>query len=134
MSVEWTPDLGTEVQEIDDQHKELFKRIDSLLESWKQGKAVAEVDKVIAFLTEYVVFHFGNEEKYMNKYGYTNKVQHLAQHDMFVKSFGKLRDRFKNEGVKPELIEDATQLLVDWLKNHIKYSDKALGLFLKRKL
>ncbi len=134
MSVEWTPDLGTEVKEIDDQHKELFKRIDSLLEAWKQGKAVAEVDKVIAFLTEYVVFHFGNEQNYMNKYGYTNTVQHLAQHDQFVKAFGRLRDRFAAEGVKPELIEDATQLLVDWLKNHIKYSDKALGLFLKRKL
>lgn len=134
MSVEWTPDLGTEVKEIDDQHKELFKRIDSLLEAWKQGKAVAEVDKVISFLTEYVVFHFGNEQKYMQKFGYTNTVQHLAQHDQFVKAFGRLRDRFAAEGVKPELIEDATQLLVDWLKNHIKYSDKALGLFLKRKL
>src|SRR5512145_818935 len=98
MSVEWTPDLGTEVQEIDDQHKELFKRIDSLLEAWKQGKALPEVDKVISFLTEYVVFHFGNEQKYMQKFGYTNTVQHLAQHDMFVKSFFKLRDRFANEG------------------------------------
>ena len=134
MAVEWTPDLGTEVREIDDQHKELFRRIDNLLEAWKQGKATAEVDKVISFLTAYVVEHFGNEEKYMVKYGYTNKVQHLAQHDQFVKSFGRLRDRFANEGVKPELIDDASQLLVDWLKNHIKYSDKALGLFLKRKL
>lgn len=134
MSVEWTPDLGTEVNEIDDQHKELFKRIDSLLEAWKQGKAHAEVDKVINFLTEYVVFHFGNEEKYMNKYSYTNKVQHLAQHDLFVKTFGRLKEKFMARGANAELIEEANQLLVDWLKNHIRYSDKALGLFLKRKL
>ncbi|MDH4161703.1 MAG: bacteriohemerythrin [Nitrospirota bacterium] len=134
MSVQWTPDLGTEVNEIDDQHKELFKRIDSLLEAWKQGKAHAEVDKVINFLTEYVVFHFGNEEKYMVKYGYTNKVQHLAQHDLFVKTFGRLKEKFMARGANAELIEEANQLLVDWLKNHIKYSDKALGLFLKRKM
>lgn len=134
MSVEWTPDLGTEVAEIDDQHKELFKRIDSLLEAWKQGKAHGEVDRVINFLTEYVVFHFGNEEKYMNKYGYTNKVQHLAQHDLFVKTFGRLKEKFMARGANAELIEEANQLLVDWLKNHIRYSDKALGLFLKRKL
>ena len=134
MSIQWTPDLATGANEIDEQHKELFKRIDTLIKAWKQGKAVPEVDKVIAFLNDYVVFHFGNEQRYMEKYGYSSKTAHLAQHDQFVKGFGKLKERSLREGGSPALMEDANQLLVDWLKNHIRYSDKALGLFLKLKM
>ncbi len=134
MSIEWTPDLATGVAEIDDQHKELFKRIDKLVEAWKTGLAVEETDKVIKFLAEYVVFHFGNEERYMDKFGYSSTSAHKAQHAQFIKAFEKLKDRFASQGVSPELIQDATQLLVDWLKNHIRYVDKALGLFLKLKL
>lgn len=133
-SVKWTPDLSTGVKEIDDQHVELFRRIDSLLDAWTAGNVQAEVNKVITFLTDYVVTHFGTEEKHMDKYGYTNTVQHKAQHEQFIKSFGRLRDKFITRGTSPELIEEANQLLVDWLKNHIRYADKALGLYLKRKM
>jgi hemerythrin len=45
-----------------------------------------------------------------------------------------LRDRLLLEGLNPQTTEDTKQLVVDWLINHIKYSDKGLGLFLKRKL
>jgi hemerythrin len=137
MAIEWTPDLATGVKEIDEQHKELFKRIDSLVEAWKGGNAAQEtreVEKVIAFLNDYVVFHFGTEERYMDKFGYSSTTAHKAQHAQFVKTFGRLKDRFKAEGASPALVEDANQLLVDWLKNHIHFVDKALGLFLKLKM
>lgn len=134
MSIQWTPDLATGANEIDDQHKELFVRIDNLLESWKQGKARGEADKIIQFLNDYVVFHFGNEERYMDKFGYSSTSAHKAQHEQFVKTFGRLKERFMQQGANPELLEEANQLLVDWLKNHIRYSDKALALFLKLKL
>jgi len=37
------------------------------------------------------------------------------------------------EGINAQLAEDTKQLVVDWLINHIKYSDRALGMFLKLK-
>jgi len=134
MKLQFTPDLSTTVKEIDDQHKELFKRVDSLNASLAQGSARAELVRTVEYLTEYVVFHFGVEEKYMIRYGYLNAVQHTAQHDQFVKTFMRLKDRLFLEGITPRITEDTQQLVVDWLINHIKYSDKALGLFLKRKL
>jgi hemerythrin len=134
MKLQFTPDLSTTVKEIDDQHKELFKRVDSLNASLAQGSARAELVRTVEYLTEYVVFHFGVEEKYMTRYGYLNAVQHTAQHDQFVKTFMRLRDRLFLEGITPRITEDTQQLVVDWLINHIKYSDKALGLFLKRRL
>ncbi len=134
MAVEWTPDLATGVSAIDEQHKELFRRIDHLLEAWKQGDAGIEVDRVIRFLNDYVVEHFGNEEQFMTQFAYGSASAHKAQHELFVATFVKLKNRYMAEGPTPDLLEDTNQLLVDWLKNHIKYADKALGLYLKMKM
>jgi hemerythrin len=134
MAIPWTPDLSTAVDEIDDQHKELISRVDSLLSALDKGRGREEISKIVQFLSDYVVFHFGNEERYMTQYSYTNTSQHLAQHAQFIKTFVRLKDRLLMEGINAQLAEDTRQLVVDWLINHIKYSDKALGLFLKRKL
>jgi hemerythrin len=134
MALQFTPDLSTTVAEIDNQHQELFKRVDSLLTALQGGKGGEELVKTIQFLTDYVVFHFGVEEKYMDTYRYVDRAQHKAQHAQFVKTFLRLRDRLLAEGINAETTEDAKQLVVDWLINHIKYSDRGLGLFLKRKL
>lgn len=103
MSIQWTPDLATGASDIDEQHKELFRQLDNLLKAWKNSTGREETEKIILFLNGYAGFHFGTEEKYMDKFGYTNASAHKAQH-------------------------------VDWFVNHIRYSDKALGLFLKRKM
>jgi hemerythrin len=134
MALQFTPDLSTNVAVIEDQHKELFKRVDSMLAALQPDRGREELVKTIQFLTDYVVFHFGVEEKYMAQYSYTDRSQHKAQHDLFVKTFLRLKDRLLLEGINPQNTEEAKQLAVDWLINHIKYSDKGLGLFLKRKL
>ena len=67
MAIEWTEDLATGVPEIDAQHKELFSRINRLLEACNQGQGRAEVGKTLAFLEEYVLIHFSTEEKIMTE-------------------------------------------------------------------
>ncbi len=135
MAVEWNENLASGSIEIDSQHKELFSRVNKLLGAFEKGSAGREeVSKIVQFLTEYVVFHFGTEEKYMDKYAYSSKTQHKAQHQQFVSSFLKLKERMVMEGINPALGADMKELVVDWLLNHIKYSDRALGMFLKLKM
>ena len=131
----WNENLASGSSDIDSQHKELFARINKLLATFENGSLDRkEFTDIVQFLTDYVVFHFGNEEGYMAKFGYSSTSQHKAQHEQFVKSFGRLRDRMMVGGINPELAEETKQLLVDWLINHIKYSDRALGMFLKLKM
>lgn len=133
--IQWNDNLASGSSEIDSQHKELFERINSLLATFGKGSIDRqEFSKIIQFLTDYVVFHFGNEENYMAKFSYSSTSQHKAQHQQFVRIFGKLKERMMIEGINPELAEETRQLLVDWLINHIKYSDRALGMFLKLKI
>ncbi len=93
-----------------------------------------EITKIVQYLSDYVVFHFGNEERYMAQYSYSSTTPHKAQHEQFVKNFMKLKDRLLLEGINPRLAEETKDLCVDWLINHIKYSDRALGMFLKLKM
>ena len=132
--MEWTQDLSTGVNEIDDQHKELFLRINSLLDSCRQGRGKAEVGKVIIFLEDYVLTHFGTEEKYMIESGYPDFVSHKAQHTEFIANFSELKGKFQNEGVGVHVVLHANRLVVDWLINHIRKKDKSLGGFLKTNL
>lgn len=134
-TIQWNDNLASGSTEIDTQHKELFQRINSLLVTFDKGTIDRqEFSRIIQYLTDYVVFHFGNEEKYMAKYAYSSTSQHKAQHEQFVKSFLKLKERMLLEGINPAIAQETKDLCVDWLINHIKYSDRALGMFLKLKM
>jgi hemerythrin len=135
MSLQWSDSLASGSTEIDMQHKELFVRVNRLLAAFQQGSAGRdEISRTVQFLTDYVVFHFGTEEKHMDRFGYSSASQHKAQHQQFVKSFLKLKERMLLEGINPALGQEVKELSVYWLLNHIKYSDRALGMFLKHKL
>ena len=134
MSLQWNENLASGSHEIDDQHKELFTRVNALLKAFEKGTAGREeISKIVQFLTDYVVFHFGTEEKHMDRFGYSSTRQHKAQHEQFVKGFLRLKDRMLMEGINANLAQETKELVVDWLLNHIRYSDRALGMFLKLK-
>jgi hypothetical protein len=48
-------------------------------------------------------------------------------------STNRLKERYFRRGADAGLVEETNELLVDWFVKHVKYSDKALGLFLKLK-
>lgn len=135
MSIAWQDSLASGSVEIDGQHKELFNRVNSLLTAFDKGSVSREeISRIVQYLSDYVVFHFGTEEQHMDKYRYSTAAQHKAQHHQFVRSFVKLKERLLAEGINAGLAEETRQLAVDWLVNHIRYSDRALGMFLKHKL
>ena len=134
-SIQWNDNLASGSSDIDSQHKELFLRINNLLATFdKNAVDRQEMSKIIQFLSDYVVFHFGNEENYMSKFNYSSMSAHKAQHEQFIKNFVKLKDRMLLEGINVPLGQEMSDLCVDWLINHIKYSDRALGMFLKLKM
>ena len=133
MAVLWTEDLATGVRTIDSQHKELFVRINDLLEGCKIGKGKIEVEKLIRFLEDYVVTHFAEEEKHMLAHGYPGYAEHKAQHKEFMENFMKIRNQLEAEGPGLAIVVSTNHFVVDWLKSHIRRVDTKLGNFLKEK-
>lgn len=131
---QWTPDLAVGVPEIDKQHQEIFKAINDLLEACKQGKGKQTVGDVISFLGQYVVEHFGAEEKYMSELGFPGYAAHKEMHDQFIQSFTQLKEKFDKDGPGLNLVVQTNKIVVDWLQEHIRRKDKELGAFLQTKL
>jgi hemerythrin len=129
MALQWTRDLSVGVGTIDRQHQELFHRLNNLLEAMKKGKGQEELEGVIAFLGEYVVSHFGAEEKLMRMYEYPPMSAHKAKHDKFILEFDQLKKELL-AGKSTSLVLQVQSRVVDWLKTHIGQTDKALGEYL----
>lgn len=125
---DWTLDIG--IESIDNQHKELFNRLNQLLTSVEDGKGHTEVIKTLDFLEEYVVEHFDDEEELQKKINYPLfDIQH-AQHEEFKNELKKFRKIFETEGITDALALNIQEKLLDWFKNHIINLDKDLGDYL----
>jgi hemerythrin len=131
--MQWTEDLSVGVETIDNQHKELFKRINSLVEAIKQGKCKAEITGVIMFLEDYALSHFGEEETCMEKYSYPPYKDHKEQHAIFMNNLSELRKELEDIGPSYVLSVTTNQVVVDWIIDHIARIDKKLGRFLQGK-
>lgn len=137
--MKWTEDMSVGVDKIDEQHRELFVRINDLVAAVKQSTCKYKIGDVVKFLDDYIVFHFGEEEKLMQKYEYPEYSGHRAQHEKFIKDFARLKKELpKLEGGKKpgsyDLSMETNQVVVDWILEHIAGTDRKLGEFLKEKL
>jgi len=128
--VSWDPSLLVGNAEIDGQHQELFRRVDQLLRSLQMGSVTAEVERVMAFVGDYVHLHFRQEEALMQRSGYPDRPAHVAEHLEFIRSFVALKKELARTGPTAEFAATLGAALVDWLKEHISTTDTALGTWL----
>lgn len=131
MRLEWTPYLAVGISTIDDQHMELFRKFNNLLDALTEGDAKEEVAKVVQFLEDYTVTHFGMEEKVMDRYSYAATSAHKAQHAEFIADFVSLKERLLASNYSKPLAAQMLQRLAEWLLNHVGRIDRELGSFLK---
>ena len=133
MSLNWDNNLATGINSIDNQHKELFDRINQLLLAMKEGKARDEIMQTLNFLEEYVIKHFTEEEEIQNKTNYPLlNIQHM-QHEEFKSDLKEFRRVLETEGTSTLLALNIHEKLADWFKNHIINLDKDLGDFLQNR-
>jgi hemerythrin len=131
MATEWNETLATGNSAIDNQHKELFKRFDSLMEACHQRKGKEELLNLLMFLGDYVKTHFAMEEELQIKHSYPDYPAHKEQHEGFIVDLHKLEQQFKEGGATLTLVIQTNQTMVNWLINHINVKDKHLAAYLR---
>jgi len=127
--LQWSDDLSVGIQEIDKQHKELIARVNALGKAMQEGRGQQEIGATLAFLGEYVVKHFGDEEKRMARHNYPGLAAHQLQHHMFVSSFTGLKRQYEQQGASSPLLLHLHSRVSEWLVNHIKNTDQLFGQF-----
>lgn len=131
MALEWSNSLSTGIKWQDQQHRELFNRINNLLDAMNVGMGKEELTKLFKFLDEYFIVHFEAEEQAMHKSDFPHTLEHIAEHTRFIDQMGKLKEEARTEGVSIKLVIQTQREMVDWLVNHIGGEDKALAEHLK---
>lgn len=117
----WTDNLLTGVHEIDEQHRSLFTVVDRLAQAVSSEDRWSAVHFALVELDNYVRIHFAVEEALMRLHGYPNLDSHIAEHWAFAAKLATIKAQSIREDVSGEM----TNLLRDWLVNHIDISDKA---------
>ncbi len=123
--MQWTYDkYGTNVEICDNQHQELFDRVNALNDAVGKGER-DDIGNRLDSLIEFVVEHFQTEERLMEERGYKGLDAHRKEHDQLVQTCSDLQGKFHAGEAD---IEDGTlSFIKTWLDHHIPVIDKSYG-------
>lgn len=132
MAIEWTEELATGVEAVDRQHREIFSRYNQFLGACKAGRGRDALLDILGFLAGYVEEHFAREEQLMRESGYPDMQEHVSEHRALRTMVKGLQAQLAEQGPTISLLTEANRRLLDWLVDHIKRSDRALGGFVNQ--
>ena len=118
--------IGNEV--IDEQHEELFHRIEKLLlmaRSADLEENRRQCEHMLDYLVEYTVFHFNSEEALQNRENYVDYEQHKKIHQEFRNTVLVYRDRI-HEDFSAAMLKRFLGTLLTWLTVHVQGCDQKI--------
>ncbi len=131
MSFTWNDNLAVGVEEIDEQHREIFARFDKLSLACQEQHGGDVVKELIDFLHEYVEKHFAAEEALMQKLAYPGLAVQLEQHAAFRKDLDALTVENEQGMDAHKLSLAVDRRLVQWFILHIRNLDSEMAQFVK---
>ena len=149
--VEWNDAYRTNIEEIDEQHQQLFDLLNELHEAMIRAhsgrvatpfvgeqdtpaSALSElgtIQMVLGELLDYTVYHFAEEEQRMLVYGYPRYEPHRVAHEFFADKIRAFQRNF--DGGRAVQAVDIVTFLAVWLERHILVADREMGTFLAAK-
>jgi hemerythrin-like metal-binding protein len=131
--IPWLPAYEVNVPEIDEQHRELFRMFNDLLDAMWDGKGKNIIEEKLRFLAGYAVTHFSTEEKYMVNYNFPDYPAHKKLHDDFTTGVVDFLKVYERDGAKTDMLVSVVQDLGTWTREHIRDMDQELGKYLAAK-
>lgn len=134
MSRHWDSRLETGIETIDEQHRRLFRSIDALVDAVSQSHAKEDIEKLLAFLLDYVGRHFSTEEGIMFAWRYPLKKTHEYEHREFKRELRDVEKSYRKYGATTMISIKLSSMTRHWLREHILNHDMPMAIFLKKKL
>jgi hemerythrin len=124
---QFTDDMKTGIQHVDDQHRQLVDLVNQASSLGVSNPDKAEMKTCLDFLGEYVVKHFGDEEKLQQESSYPDFPRHQKIHEDFVQTFKTMYADFEANGPSSNLSFALSNTVTNWLIAHIKVEDVKFG-------
>jgi hemerythrin len=131
MEFRWSTELSLGDVVVDAQHRVLIERVAALGEAIRAGD-LSSVEPMVAYLGDYALTHFEDEERLMQERAYPGYARHNAAHLSFVERFLELERDLRSHGADAVLAGRLHAWLEGWLAEHLAGEDRQLGRFLRR--
>lgn len=129
--LEFRNEILTGIENIDNQHKDLFKILNILFNYSLKGELTNEITITLNELTTYVDNHFTDEEKMMIDYSFPNIEEHILEHKKLKEKVNSLLLNIDKQGVSSEIIRETNRLAIEWLISHLYSMDIELAEYIK---
>lgn len=124
---EFTDEFRTGIELIDSEHQELFhiiERANSLVKAFV-ADSYDEIMGILEELKNYTKSHFADEEEYMESIHYEGLEAQKRAHAAFIERLEEIDPQEIDENPQ-EYLNELLEFLLNWLINHILYSDKKI--------
>lgn len=128
MAVLWKDEYKVGIDKIDEQHHQLFDKIEQLLEIAKSGDRRSNQKKcmeIIDFLVDYTVFHFNNEEELQRERKYVSYAQHVKIHTEFKNTVQAYKELLSKD-FSSKTLKSFIGTMLAWLVNHVCVCDRKI--------
>ena len=128
--VQWQNSYSVGIKRVDEQHMELIKLTNRLFASCLLGKEHSRYTflETIHEAVNYVGYHFGTEEKMMERINYPEIQNHKQEHASFVREVFVKVEEFNSGKILTPL--SFVYFLRDWVLQHIAVCDKKMGEYI----
>jgi len=111
--------MGTGVETIDQQHRELIDVINRVERAATAGHSAEELKPQLDFLANYVIKHFQHEEGVMETHRCPASRKNKDAHRKLVEAYTTWRADYEAKGCPSSMVVELHQFLTKWLIGHI---------------
>lgn len=122
----WKDSYRLGVERIDNQHIELFRMTEDLVNAVKGGATVEAYQKALGFLKDYVIYHFRDEEAYQVSINYSGIEAHKEEHRQFTQTVLNYEKRLIENGFEEKTMKDLAGTVTAWLIYHVVDTDQKI--------
>lgn len=121
----WNSSLETGLAKIDEQHRELYRQAELLLESGNE----AIFSEILEFIDKYLRKHFRDEQLLHSVAKYPRAAACRQSNSEFLSKFRRMKEAYNSAEKKRITAGEINTALISWLKWHIEVELKDFAVF-----
>ncbi|MEI7706460.1 MAG: hemerythrin family protein [Deltaproteobacteria bacterium] len=120
-----------DMPEMDSPHREMVARAEELAVAARSRNA-KKAANLLDELLETTAFHFAQEDEWMDRTSYPDRVAHRTAHDLFLQDLHASALEIRAAGITPRVLEWACGRLPQWIRFHMEKNDRPLARHIER--
>jgi hemerythrin-like metal-binding protein len=121
---EWDDSFLTGLEDIDKQHKKIFKYLNSIYDYNKINQGDREIIKKVHSFLEFIFNHFDYEEDLIKKYNLPQGDEHIREHIKFKEVVETIFEKYASSPYA--LAFEFCKFVKEFYSTHITFFDKVL--------